>query len=428
MMKKTFKGNYTFIKNLPLCVCNIVIQVYELIFLSMIKTSISLCLHFETRNYGDNNLASHYVFCSSGGGDGSKKPYEGKGKGKATEEDLKRIEREERGLPPESVTDEDLIDLQKKEKGSPFESSTNYDKKKQEEYDYLLASYLQEEENKKKPYGDPFDEELEAKDKIDKLESEAHKLAKLYNVAWDEFLNGNITEEEKSKKEKEVSTLKYEYYNKSNELNKSKSEFQDNYGYTPIPGDVSTEGDNSEDEYSEDENLETECERSEPEYDSSKPGDDKKSSPHHTPLKDDPCEGPSTGPTPSKEDSDEERPHKKYKFSHDSIGDSKKFFLPILYRPFFKRFLYFIRIFLLYIPLSFPKWYFFINYLFFIDIYFINFIVTKLEGVIFFHKIWKKIKFIWKITKYTLKFAYNHYNCTLSFLVIFSLIFIIFCT
>jgi hypothetical protein len=56
-------------------------------------------------------------------------------------------------------------------------------KKKQEEYDYLLASYLQEEENKKKPSGDPFDEELEAKDKIEKLESEAHKLAKLYNVA-----------------------------------------------------------------------------------------------------------------------------------------------------------------------------------------------------------------------------------------------------
>jgi len=93
----------------------------------MLKFNTPLCLHFETRNYGDTNLASHYVFRSSSGGDGSKKPYEGKGKGRGTEEDLKRIEREERGLPPEPVRDEDLIGIQEKEKGSPFESSTDHD-------------------------------------------------------------------------------------------------------------------------------------------------------------------------------------------------------------------------------------------------------------------------------------------------------------
>jgi hypothetical protein len=191
-----------------------------------------------------------------------------------------------------------------------------------------------------------------------------------------------MTEDEKSEKEKEVSTLKYEYYNKSNELNKSKSAFQDTYGYTPIHEDISTEGDNSESG-----DLETECESSEPEYDNSEPGYDKRPTPRNTQPKDDPCEGPSTGTTKPKDDSDEERPHKKYKFSHDSIRDSKNFFLPILYRSFFKGFLCFLRIFLLFIYLSFPEWYFFINYLFFIDLYFISFIVTKLESAIFLHKI-----------------------------------------
>lgn len=423
-MNNIFKSNYIFfIQKLLVYLWNVVIEIYEFIYFLMLNTNTPLFLDFETSNCGGNNLAPPYYFCHSSQGDDSKKPYVGKGKGRATEEDLKRIEREERGLPPESITDEDLMGIQEKEKGSPLESSTDYDKKKQEEYDYLLATYLQEEENKKKTYGDPLDEELEAKDKIEKLESEAHKLAKLYNVAWDEFLSGNITEEEKSKKEKEVSILKYEYYNKSNELNKSKSAFQDSYGYTPIPADVSTEGESSE-----------------PEYDSSGSGDDKRPSPRNTPSKDDPCEGPSTGITSSKHDpcegpstgttqskydSDEERPHKKYKFSHDSIGDSKKFFLPILYRPFFKKFLCFIKIFLLYIPICFPKWFFFIHYLIFIDLYFIDFIVTKLESAMFFYKIWKKIKLFVKITKHCIKLACNHYNMTLIFLILFSLILIV---
>jgi hypothetical protein len=404
---------------------DLVIEVYEFIYFSKIyRTYISvLYSHNEAGDCRDSIIASPYIFCAPSGDDYSKKPYEGKGKGRATEEDLRRIERDERGLPPESETDEDLTGIQGKGMASLTESSTDNHKKKQEEYDYLLAKYLQEEENQKSPPVDPLGEELHAKDKIEKLEDEVHKLTKTYNIAWDQYLSGNITGEEKSKLEKEVSTLKYEYYNKSNELNESKSAFENVYGYTPISRDISTEGDNSESE-----------------YDSSVPEHDEVPSTHNTQSNYDPQEGPSTRNIQPKDDpeegtltrniqpncdSDEERPHKKSKFSHDFISDSKKIFLPVFYRSFsFKSIFSLIRILLLILSISFTEFYLFINYLYFIDLYFINYIIIKLEGAIYLHKIWKKIKLFWKMSKSILKFAHDHHIYTLSFLVLFFLIFI----
>lgn len=248
-------------------------------------------------------------------------------------------------------------------------------------------------------------EELHDKDKIHILEEEVNKLKKEFNIKWDKFLNNDVPEEEEKEK---ISNLKNEYYKKSDQLNESRSNFENNYGYTPTPRDVSTESENSETD-----------------YDSSEPADDKIASPHNFDSNHDPDEGPSTRNDKPKGDPDEERPQKKTKFSHDFSSDSKNYFLPIFYRLFsFKSIFSFIRILLLIIPISFPDFYLFIYYFCFIDLYFINFIVSKIEGAIFLHKTWKKIKLFWKIGKSIIKLTKNHYIYTLTILVLFFIIFI----
>jgi hypothetical protein len=195
-------------------------------------------------------------------------------------------------------------------------------------------------------------------------------LRKIYNTELDEILKGNTTKEEESELKESISNLKNQYYKKSDQLDESRFNFGNKYGYTPAPRDVYTESDNSE-----------------ANYDSSEPEHDKVSSPQNPYSNNDPGVGPSTSKKP-KSDSDEERPHKKSKFSHDFSSDSKNFFLPIFYRLFsFKSFLFLIRIFLFIIPICFPDFSLFIYYLYFIDLYVLNFIVINLEGAIFLHKI-----------------------------------------
>jgi len=386
-------------------------EIYEFIYFHIIYIR-DICIPYlynEANKYEDINIALHYAFCNSSGdksnGEGNyKKPYEGKGKGKATEEDLNRLEREEKGLPPESDEDVEGTGTKKKDREPSVESPEDIIKKKQEENDAFLAQLLQQEEEGE---GGSLEEE-EGKYKILQLENEVRKVRKQYNKEWNDIVSGNLPKEEESELKEKVSNLKKEYYNKSDELDEHKFLFGSKYGYTPKPQDVETESENSEADY----------------Y-SSESEHPKVSSPQNLHSNNDPDVGPSRRNNKPKGDSDEERPHKKSKSSHDFSSDSKNYFLPIFYRLFsFKSFLSLIRIFLLTIPLCFPDFSLFIYYFYFIDLYIINLIVTNLEGAIFLHKIWKKIKFFCKISKFIIKFAYNHYIYTLTFLVLFFLIYL----
>jgi hypothetical protein len=355
------------------------------------------------RYYQGTDIISAYLYCNSGGADEPKKPYEGKGKGKATEEDLRRIEREEKGLPPESPTDEDKY------------------KEMQEKHDKWLATILQQEEDE---LADKLKKESE---EIGKLDDEVNRLKKSFNIAWDKISDGNVTGTDKSKLETEANRIKQEFNKKSKELNDYKDSFEKEFGYIPESKPWSiTDSDYSKPEY---DNSESEFEEAPLTFSSESNSDpDEGPSTRNPKSNSDPDEGPSTRNPKSNSDSDEERPHKKAKFSHDFFNDSKKIFLPMLYRSFtLKYFFYLIRILLLTLPIAFPEFNFFIYFPYLKEFFSIRFTTNYIQEAIDLHKILKKRRLFVKVSKSTLKC--NRYGSIfiLTFLILlfFILVFIL---
>lgn len=306
-----------------------------------------------------SNIELHSTFFS--GDDDPNKPYKGKGKAKATEEDMIRINREEQ--------------LQKK---SQNEEDCEY-KDKQIEYDYLLAKSLQEQEEQE------YNKEHEEREEIQKifnLKKEVYESKKLYNDTWGKVIDGEPTAEEKSKLEEEAAYLKESFNNKTAELNDSKDLFEQIFGYTPSNQILNSEEASSEEEFE---------------------------------------EGSSRDNSEAKYDSEEERPSKKSKFSHDYSSSSKNNFIPlILFNPFsVKSFLFILRILLITIPIVLPEFNLLIYLPYFKDFYFIKYIIINLsEFLLYSIKLYKKIIRCIRISKLVIKIIHRYYIYILGFLFI----------